>query len=76
MSIETTHKRELTMYRPIRTDDRYTINLEYCGYDTPRHVLRFCGEFIASSISKSSMVVRAVGHKAERDGALVVQHKD
>lgn len=27
-------------------DARYTANLEFCGYDAPRYVPRFCGEWI------------------------------
>jgi hypothetical protein len=57
---------------PIKSDSRYAITQEYCGYPEPRYVLRFCGEWIAQSISKASMVTRAVGHKAMRNGALVV----
>lgn len=29
-------------------DKRYTINQEFCGYDEPRFVVRYCGEFVAS----------------------------
>lgn len=59
---------EMTTY-PIAKDRRYSIAAEYCGYETPRYVLRFCGEFVASSISRGSMTVRAVGHNAMRLGA-------
>lgn len=53
-------------------DNRYSIRQEYCGYDAPRYVLRFCGEWVAQSISYSSMVMRAVGHKAAMDGAPII----
>jgi hypothetical protein len=28
-----------------RTDRRYTITLEWCGYERPRWVVRFCGDW-------------------------------
>lgn len=60
------------MLYPIANDKRYTISREHCGRAEQRYVLRFCGEFIAQSISRASMVSRAVGHNAQRLGALVV----
>lgn len=61
------------MLHPIANDKRYSIALEYCGQTSQRYVLRFCGEFIAQSISRASMVTRAVGHNAQRQGALIVE---
>ena len=58
---------------PLASDSRYQIKSEFCGYSTPRPVLRFCGEFVASSVSVSSLVIRAVGHDAVRQGALVIE---
>lgn len=58
---------------PIKSDSRYSIALEFCGHPEKRYVLRFCDEFIASSISRSAMAVRAVGHNAVRNGALVIE---
>lgn len=55
---------------PIKSDKRYTITLEYCGYEKPRYVLRFCDEWVESFQFKSGAVVRAVGEKARREGAL------
>lgn len=57
---------------PISGDRRYTIATEYCGESTARYVLRFCGEFVAQSISPSSMTMRAVGHKAALNGAAII----
>lgn len=57
------------MLYPISKDNRYIITREYCGQPEARYVLRFCGEFIAQSISKASLVVRAHGHNAVRLGA-------
>lgn len=27
-------------------DKRYTADAEYCGHETPKHIARFCGEWI------------------------------
>lgn len=63
------------MKRPLKSDARYTITREHGGWPekAPRHVLRFCGEFISSSPFYASMLIRAAGHKAERNGALVIE---
>jgi hypothetical protein len=62
---------------PIKSDSRYTITQEHTGHISakPQHVLRFCGEWIASSPFLSPMIMRAVGHKAQRDGAVTVIEK-
>ena len=64
----------ITMKHPIKSDSRYSIALEFTGHlsGKPRHVLRFAGERIADYGNCSAAVVRAVGHKAARDGALIV----
>lgn len=62
-------------FHPIARDRRYEIKPEFCGYEKPRYVLRFCGEFIASSISRASLAVRAVGHNAVRMGAVIVEEQ-
>lgn len=61
----------MTRY-PVSGDRRYTVDKEFCGHATARFVLRFCGEFVASSTSYASMVVRAVGHKCSDGGKNVV----
>ena len=33
-------------------DRRYTITSEYCGYDTPRWVVRFCGDWVGQHRSR------------------------
>lgn len=63
---------------PITCDDgtpdrRYSIQREFCGYPEKRHVLRFCGDFIAQSTSYSAMVLRGVGHKAVLHGATIIE---
>lgn len=55
-----------------RTDHRYTITKEFCGYPEARFVVRFCGDFIMQSLFYSSALARAVGHNAERRGALTI----
>ena len=62
-----------TMKQPIKSDSRYTIQREFDGHDKPRHVLRFCGDFVASFSNYPAAVIRAVGHKAARNGALIVE---
>jgi hypothetical protein len=69
--INTEHENTMTHY-PVKSDQRYTIQREYCGYDRPRFVLRFCGDYLASFTSYPAAVIRAVGDKAARNGALIV----
>lgn len=59
---------------PIKRDSRYTVTREFTGHISgkPRHVLRFCGEWIDSFASASAATMRAVGHHAARNGALIV----
>lgn len=54
---------------PIKSDSRYSIELEYCGHAKPYQVLRFCGDFVASSPFLSAMIIRAAGHNAMRNGS-------
>ncbi len=45
------------------TDKRYTRCREFCGYDTPRHVVRFCGDFIvhyATAYEAEQAIVRLI----------------
>lgn len=34
-----------------REDDRYSVDLEYCGEPYRKHVARFCGEWIGQASS-------------------------
>lgn len=61
-----------TVMGPTR-DKRYTIEEEFCGYPQRRNVLRFCGEFIAQSISFNAMAAKAAGHSQARKDALIVE---
>lgn len=58
---------------PIKSDARWTVTREFCGEKTAQFVVRFCGDWVDKRPSYSSAVVRAVGAKAARDGALIVE---
>lgn len=51
----------------IMSDPRYTIALEYCGYDTPRWVVRFCGDWIGQATTRVKAREMATEHKYERE---------
>lgn len=57
---------------PIRSDKRWTVTKEFTGKSTPQYVIRFAGEWIDSRSTYSAAVVRAIGAKNARDGALVI----
>lgn len=61
------------MNRPIEKDPRWTITREWCGYDKPRFVVRFCDEFVGHRASYSAAVMFCVGERARRNGALIVE---
>jgi hypothetical protein len=44
------------------TDKRYTIAREYCGYDTPRWVARFCGDWIGQAPHRQGAQALAEEH--------------
>jgi hypothetical protein len=58
---------------PISSDQRYTITKEFCGYSEARYVLRFCGEWIMQSKYYDSVLIRAVGERARRNGAITIE---
>lgn len=60
---------------PLKDDQRYTVTLEYCGEALPRYIVRFCDDFVSSHSTYSAAVVRATGHRAVRQGALVITEK-
>jgi hypothetical protein len=43
----------------LRSDKRYTITREWCGYEKPQYVVRFCGEWIASHSTHGAALMRA-----------------
>ena len=40
------------MTSSITSDPRYSIAQEYCGHDTPRWVVRFCGDWVGEAATK------------------------
>ncbi len=60
---------------PIKSDSRYSVQREYCGYEKPRFVARFCGEFIASHLSYTAAVLAAVGHRCARQTGIIEEVK-
>jgi len=49
-----------------KKDNRYTCNLEYCGYSIPLHVSRFCGDMIGASHTPQTAENVMQKHKEER----------
>ena len=47
-------------------DKRYSVTLEWCGYETPRYVVRFCGEWISCHRGKTAAWNAAQAHKDNR----------
>ena len=45
-------------------DERYTVAREYCGYETPRQVARFCGHWISSHQTTAAAWAAAQRHKS------------
>ena len=56
----------------LRSDNRYTITLEFCGHETAMHVVRFCDAWLSCHKTKGAALVAAAGHAARRRGALTV----
>ena len=50
----------------MKKDNRYQIELEWCGYVTQRYALRFCGIFIGSYATKKEAIEARVKHDASR----------
>lgn len=53
----------------MKTDKRYTVRREYCGYDTPRWVARFCGEWLGQDKRQSGADALCAAHAQERIAA-------
>lgn len=54
-----------------RTDHRYSVQKEFCGYPEARFVARFCDEWIGQSPSYPGAVLLAVGHKSAMRGGII-----
>ena len=48
-------------------DKRYTIAAEYAGHARKRHVVRFCGEFVSSHVTKPEAETARVEYKKQRE---------
>ena len=57
----------------LRSDNRYTITLEFCGHKTAMHVVRFCGDWISCHKTKGAALMIAMGESAKRRGALIIE---
>lgn len=53
-----------------RRDRRYTVAREYCGYPKPRHVARFCGEWLGNAANRRAALAIARGHAVARNSLL------
>jgi hypothetical protein len=49
-----------------RIDPRYSIDLEWCGYDTPRFAVRFCGNWVGQSSKLKLAQDMAIQHNTNR----------
>jgi hypothetical protein len=58
------------VWRPVRSDARYTVNLEYCGYSVPMYCPRFCGEAIGCCHTFERAAHVCQTHKTDRDNVL------
>lgn len=47
-----------------QVDHRYTVGLEHCGYEQPRHVARFCGQWLGSAEHADQAWALAWAHRA------------
>jgi hypothetical protein len=57
-------------------DSRYTTTLEHCGASSPKYVVRFCGDFIASCDTYTEAESVEVGHVAKRGYDLLTRCND
>lgn len=47
-------------------DSRYSIDLEFCGYETPHYVVRFCGDWVGSMDNAQNAEQLAISHNKKR----------
>ena len=58
--------------RPIRSDARYTVTLEWCGQPKPQFIVRFCDDWVGYRSTYPAAVLLATNHRLQRQGALTV----
>lgn len=54
--------------KPLVTDERYSIQLEFCGQPKQMHVVRFCGEFVSQHDGLGVAEMAALDHCIKRNG--------
>jgi len=54
--------------RPVTLDGRYSVQLELCGYSTPRWVTRYRGEWLEANGDKNGAIFAALEHRCETIG--------
>lgn len=47
-------------------DGRYTVTREYCGYEMPRYVFRFCGTWVSSHDTEAAARTASWKYHSER----------
>lgn len=52
--------------KDIKRDKRYTVTFEFCGYVDPKWVVRFCGDWVDTSTTKSAAYCVAYTHAENR----------
>lgn len=52
--------------RKVIDDDRYSVNLEYCGQSQAKFVLRFCDNMIKTCDTLNDAIFEAIFHQDER----------
>jgi|AACY02.2.fsa_nt_gi hypothetical protein len=57
----------------LRSDKRYTVTREWCGYESPMWVVRFCDEWVSCHKYRDAALIRAAGESARRRGALIIE---
>ena len=57
---------------PISSDERYTVQREFCGHKEARYVARFCGEWIGQSMGYSQSVMLCTTHRMRRNGSPII----
>lgn len=48
-------------------DNRYSVNLEFCGQSTAKYVLRFCNEMIKTCDTLNDAIFEAIFHQDDRE---------
>lgn len=56
----------ITNFQKIIQDNRYSIDLEYCGYSQKMYVSRFCGDFINADKTEKDAILKCIFHQDER----------